>query len=517
MRILSSLAVISLSALAFAQSPLTTTFANNNGNAVGGAIYVDLDVLEPTGVTLFNVDINTASAAGQIDIYTCPLTWVGNNADPVAWTLAGTGSFAVGAGVGTGTQVCLLPGGIFLPQGPVGLAFVQVGCSCAYTTGTAPFPLVYSNADLSLTGGGGTNIPFSATLFQPRILNASLHYELGATVGVCIPSSSKETYGDGCYSTYASAYEVMDAASIDLAGLKLTATNTGSGYNITVAAGAGFGVPLGSSALTLPDDGQTDTATVGGTLGIIAGSNGWLALGAGNSNGFAPTVAAFLANPSEGIYAWTDLQPNLATSGQVYYAEIGSVGRLVFDGVFGWNTTGTNDIDFQYDTATGDWSIEFGALAATNPEDWLVGYSPAGASLDPGAVDIGAGTTTGAADAAGLGLDSNNPALGGSWDITADSVDASSPGAVFFFGSAEVNPGVDLGFIGAPGCFAYTNADLGVVVELGAPPSITTSLAIPNDPALAGAVLTVQATAGNGGQNAWGVNTSNGLKGTLGL
>ena len=60
MRILSTLAaVVSLSALAFAQSPLTTTFANNNGNAAGGAIYFDLDVLDPAGVTIYNIDINT--------------------------------------------------------------------------------------------------------------------------------------------------------------------------------------------------------------------------------------------------------------------------------------------------------------------------------------------------------------------------------------------------------------------------------------------------------------------------
>ena len=65
MRILSTLAaVVSLSALAFAQSPLTTTFANNNGNAAGGAIYFDLDVLDPAGVTIYNIDINTAAAAG---------------------------------------------------------------------------------------------------------------------------------------------------------------------------------------------------------------------------------------------------------------------------------------------------------------------------------------------------------------------------------------------------------------------------------------------------------------------
>jgi len=86
---------------------------------------------------------------------------------------------------------------------------------------------------------------------------------------------------------------------------------------------------------------------------------------------------------------------------------------------------------------------------------------------------------------------------------------------VFFFGSAAVNPGVDLGFIGAPGCFAYTNADLAAVLEIGVG-SVATSLAVPNNPALAGAALTVQATASSPA-NAWGIATSNGLTGTIGL
>ncbi|HIE71077.1 MAG TPA: hypothetical protein EYP98_13385, partial [Planctomycetes bacterium] len=226
MRILSSVAILAFSALAFGQSPLTTTFANNNGNAVGGAAYVDLDVLDPTGVTIFSLDINTAAAAGSIEVYTVPTTWVGNNSNAAAWTLAGSGSFSVGAGMGTGTSVCMAPG-FHLPQGQYGIAFVQIACNAAYTTASGGFPLVYATAELSLTGGGGTNVPFSTGLFQPRLWNGSIHYEVGTTAGACLPNASKETFGDGCYSTYASFYEVMDTASFDLTNTDLTATNAG--------------------------------------------------------------------------------------------------------------------------------------------------------------------------------------------------------------------------------------------------------------------------------------------------
>ena len=67
-------------------------------------------------------------------------------------------------------------------------------CSLAVTTGTAPFPLTYATAELSFTANGGTNVPFSTTLFSPRVWNGSLFYESGTTVGTCLdPPSAVST------------------------------------------------------------------------------------------------------------------------------------------------------------------------------------------------------------------------------------------------------------------------------------------------------------------------------------
>jgi len=720
MRILTSVAMLGLTAAAFAQSPLTTTYANNNGNAAGGAVYFDLDVLDPAGLTIFNIDFNCSSAAGTagtMEVYTTPTTWVGNNSNAAVWSSVASAG-VVAAGVGGPTPICIAPG-FYLPQGQYGIALVQTGVGQAYTTGTSPFPLNYANADLSLTAGGGTNVPFSATLFSPRVFNGAVHYVSGNNPGVCLPNATKETFGEGCYSTYASFYEQMSTGDFDLTNTDITATNAGGVVTATVASGTGplpvGGIdPLGGTVLVLPDDGQVAAGTLGmqvgsngwvalgagnsnsfspsvgsmlgnpsagvytwtdlqpnnsgtvtyeedvatgdtrttfdavngwnttdpvhiqfdynvntgdfairvgvvgfanpedwlvgyspagasldpgptdisgsvasfyevmdtasfdltntdltgtnnggaysvaasvgtgplpvggidplggtvltlvddgqataGTLGMSVGSNGWVALGGGNSNGFAPSVSAFLSNPSTGVYCWTDLQPN--NSGVVTYEEDIATGdtRTTFDGVNGWNTTDPVHIQFDYNVNTGDFVVRVGVVGFANPEDWLVGYSPGGANVDPGMTDVSAGAattgavdapsgaTTDAADAAGLSLDSNTPSLGGNWDLTADDIHASSPGAFFFFGSGAVNPGVDLGGVGAPGCFAYTTADLGAVLELGAGP-LTTSLAIPNNAALVGAELTVQATAATP-LNAFGVATSNGVTGTLGL
>ena len=103
---------------------------------------------------------------------------------------------------------------------------------------------------------------------------------------------------------------------------KQVAPSNGNGYDITVAAGTGFGVGLGTSILALGDD---DSIQVG-TLGLTVASNCWMATGPGNSNGWSPTVPTFLANPSTGVYCWTDLNPTATGSGNIYYGESGTVG-----------------------------------------------------------------------------------------------------------------------------------------------------------------------------------------------
>ena len=76
-----------------------------------------------------------------------------------------------------------------------------------------------------------------------------------------------------------------------------------------------------------------------------------------------------------------------------------------------------------------------------------------------------------------------------------DNVPALVPVAFAFFGTLVVNPGVDLTFLGMPGCAGYTNADLGsfsypVVGNQG-----QLSLPIPANASLIGTSLSAQAVA----------------------
>ncbi|MGK0204092.1 MAG: hypothetical protein ACI9S9_003172 [Planctomycetota bacterium] len=384
------LSMLMLSAAAVtAQSPLTTTFANNNGGATGGAVYFDLECLDPAGLTISDLDLNFGGAgglAGSIDVYIIDNTWAPHT--QLGWNAFTSGTVAASSAAGTPTNV-VLNTPLSLGAGcKIGVAIVNTGLATAYTTATS-LPATYATAELELTVGGGSNSPFAGGAFSPRLVNTNINYTSGGSCPTIVFPANVASNGSGCGGSildFGSFYELAAAGTLDLSGMKLTGTNTGSGYQMSVAAGAGFGVPLGSTNLMLGDDAQA----AAGTLGLVVGSNGWMAVGGGNSNAFAPSASTFLNNPSEGVYSWTDLQPNAAGSGAVYYSEFGTTGTATYNGVYGWGTTDPNDIKITYDTSNGDFSIEWGAVGAGNPEDSLVGYSSAGASGDPGAMDISA-------------------------------------------------------------------------------------------------------------------------------
>ncbi len=119
-------------------------------------------------------------------------------------------------------------------------------------------------------------------------------------------------------------------------------------------------------------------------------------------------------------------------------------------------------------------------------------------------------------DSPALTLNSNFPVLGSNFVLTTTNVPNLVPLAVMFFGDVQVLPGIDLGFLGAPGCSGYTNGNLtsstfAVVAGTGVQP-----LAIPNNILLVGMTLTSQSVAFTL-SNALGLSTSNGLLWTVGF
>ena len=517
MRIPSLLFALTLSATAFAQSPLTTTFASNNGQA--GNMF-DIVALNASGITIDSFDVNVDSGTWDLEVYklTIPGPYLPSVNTAGDWTLVGSATGVVSNGLNNPTQlpICVSE---FIPSGATQSFYVTVtnGTSINYTNGSATGSVFASNADLEFLEGAGLAYPFTAN-FNPRVFNGNIYYTVGNVPTVCA-FASKESFGSGCYNSFASFYEIVDSAGMDLSGMTVTGVTNGTGgFDVTTAAGTV--APIGGSAvqLTLGDDDQIDTAdpAVGGTLGLFVGSNGWVAQGDGNSTTFAPTAALMLNNPSAAVYAWTDLQPNAAGSGQTFYEESGTVATVTYDGVFGWGTTDPNTIQIVLDTATGDFSITFGALGVANPEDWLIGQSPAGPNADPGSSDLTAGPiSTASVDVIGLSFDCTVPFAGSIWDLTIENIDSGSPFAVFAFGNAAVNPGFDLGGIGAPGCSLYTNGNLGFFTAPLSANSSRLSVLIPNLAVLLGSTATAQGAAFTP-LNALNIATSNGISVSVG-
>jgi len=495
-----------------AQGVLTTTFADNNGNGAGGIVYFDLDVTAAAGLLINTIDINTTSTAGAIDVYLTPTTYVGNEVSPGAWTLAASGTFAAGAGAGIPTPVPL-NGGLALPQGQYGVAIAQgPNTDQRYTTGNAPFQLVYTTPNVTLTAGAAQNAHFTGIPFQPRVWNGTLHYG-------CVTCASKSTYGAGCTHAIDSFYELMTSIAFDLTNTDIVATKTTPGYSVTASAGSGIlpvgGVdPAGGTVLVLGDDDQVAV----GTLGMTVGSNGWFALGSGNSNSFTPTAQVMLNNPAEAVYTWTDLQPN--NSGVVTYEEdaVTGLARVTFDGVHGWNTPDDVFIQIDFNTVSGDWAIRFGTVGFNNPEDWLVGYSPAGVSPDVGSLDISAtGTfTTTATSGPPMAIDSTLPQLGTTWTITTTNIDPTSPFAVTMFGPR--GPATPLATLGLPAsnCELHLTALLTSAASTNSFGTSSVSVPIPFLPALTGFLVSAQSVCLTQSNSA-NLLTSNGVQGKVGF
>jgi hypothetical protein len=114
-----------------------------------------------------------------------------------------------------------------------------------------------------------------------------------------------------------------------------------------------------------------------------------------------------------------------------------------------------------------------------------------------------------------LTLSSNVPQFGTTWLLTASAIEQPSSVCVFWIGYFTVYPGLSLDFIGANGCFAYTNEGICACIEPAVAGTSSYAIPVPNNPVLVGANLTIQVSAPSTA-TAIGFATSNGVVGTVG-
>jgi hypothetical protein len=544
------LALLVLAPLALAQSPLVTLTGGTNLGNVGNNLYFDLQVNTTVTITQISFLVGGVFAgppvatSGSCDIWLGPTTYVGNTTNQGLWTqVATTGPVPIAPAVmSTGTltvPLCLGPGnyGVALKSNQFAHGYTN-GVTCTSTTipGSCSNS-VFSNAELTLKGGANQNTSWTSGLNQPRIFNGSISYTLGGTP---VAIASWQGYGLGCYKFHHTFQEnyLNPSTSFDLGNA--TGTNSlhlsfiGTGYIVGPFNTTGtYFTPTGAATPIISSDATNATVTL--PFGLVypmpsgaqvttqleVSDNGWISPqpGTNATAGANPTEATWLVGgPRWGM--WYNFNPalnassiktELDPSGQIYY--------VTWDGVA--DSAAATDINhFQMAFfANGDVEYRWGSMVTgtggTAPA--LVGWTPGGGVLDPGDVDISAITapfTTGPTDNPPLTLSlTQRPQLGTSPGFLTSNIPAGTALAALILSFGQVNPGIDLGFLGAPGCSEYVNLGGAVTTVFVVSGSSTTfNFAIPNLPVYNGQLLYGQSASFTSGYNPLGILASNGVR-----
>src|SRR5262249_33136255 len=272
------------------------------------------------------------------------------------------------------------------------------------------------------------------------------------------------------------------------------------------------------------DDGETVVPLTGsfpfngGTTSQLAVcSNGYVSVATGNGTGYTPAVATMLAAPKAGWWDWHDYNPTIVGSGQIKFEEVAGIAYVTWNGV--WDFGGTtaanaNTFQFQFDESSGAVHLVIQTMSALG-NGRLVGYSPGGASLDPGNQDISvllpSTIVLRAADQAPLTIGASaRPVTGTGINMVTSNIPVGTALGPPVVGLTQISPGLHLTSLGSPGCSQSTSPASSVVFLPGGPPA-SVPFNIPNVPAYVGIHVFTQSATFTSGFNAFGLLSSNGL------
>lgn len=346
-------------------------------------------------------------------------------------------------------------------------------------------------------------------------------------------------YGSGCYTAFTSFYEELPASAFDLAGTSMSMVFTGQGYAMQ-AGNRPFVAPgPAATALGLLDDSE---ATVplsaalpfpgGATVALTVCSNGYVSAGPGNGVAFDPDPAAMLAAPVTGWWNWHDFNPTAPGSGAVKFEEVAGIAYVTWDAVYSYGTSHAETFQLQFELANGSVHFVWTTLGGVGNE-YLVGYSPGGASDDPGPRDLSqalpATFATAVADQRALSLTAAPAPLPGAvvtWTTSAipELVVGSGVHVALHVLSltALPAPGIDLGLLGASGCAALLGSLDSTQAMVATSSTQTVTFTVPPGTPVgtqffAQSIALFTPFALPNGQNALGLSTSNALAAHVGL
>jgi hypothetical protein len=398
-------------------------------------------------------------------------------------------------------------------------------------------------------GGGAFDLATRCLRFTP---NASGGFDAQTAL-----PASHTSYGQGCYDLAAESlyqgFATAVPAAAALTGQSMVLTPTANGYAVAWGGGSYIAPTGGASPLALTDDGEvTVTPTLampspfGAATDLRVHANGIVSLGAapqtfpGAANVYTPTPAALLGAAQTAFWSWHDYNPAEAGSGAVKYQEVAvgphTVACITWDGVENYSqplAANPSTLQFQLNLSTGQvklvWVSIDGNATSQFGSGHLIGFSPGGASADPGPIVLATALPrTTSPDRQAMQL-SATPAprstatQGTLVTYTSTNIPEAAPGSGIYLGLNILSlagvpaPGVDLGFIGAPGCLAHVLALNLTQALVGNTPTLSVAFQVP-----AGAPVGFELFAQScalvvpfslpTGLNSFGLVTSNGIR-----
>lgn len=486
---------------------------------------------------------NQVGNTAIVDVYTCPTTRLGNEANGPTnpgspWTLLGSGQITVvNTGVGNGESPIVFTPPLVLPAGSYGVCFVYN----APVAGTNPGPLhclgVQPNPGLPIddsfiTMSADSIVGTAWTGPGADSPNLRLNYTPDPNSAQFVP------FGDGCYFRPQAFYESFPngMTAPDIANTSQSWVNLGGNY-LVVPGGVPFVPPAGPS-LTLGTYGSSSSANWddalstpvtmpftfnfpgGSTTDITISSNGAVLLANVVNNSYDVcgasygSIAPFRDGPPRIALYHHDLDPS--TSGGIWY-EVDPANqfvRVTWDQVQEWGVAAAVNTMQVTLWASGNVDIYYGVLGnQSSGNNAIAGFTPGlGSRLAP-AMDLSASIPFQSGDGAippVLTMDAR-PVFGTTPNVVTKNVTPGTFFQVFIAGLTGLPTPVPLAPFGMPGCSQHINPFTAFLSGIGGNGEFSVPFGIPTDPSFQNVQFFFQSAPLTGGLNAAGILTSNGL------
>jgi hypothetical protein len=358
---------------------------------------------------------------------------------------------------------------------------------------------------------------------EARVGPGALTVQVGSDVPSGIPTARIQKVGTGCGSCSSAVYENWSSpAGFDLANRSMTMTLANGAY--TVQELPVSWAPVTGSALAMSDDTEVVVPLPfplpypgGSTTQLRVCSNGFISPAASPGTGWTPSAAAFLTGPPRWVAAWHDFFPN--ATGQVLVSSSAAQVNVSWSNVPNRGLGDQNTFQFQF-LPNGTVHILWGAMVSAG-NGYLTGWTPGAVGQDPGGRDLSATLPVAyqlcAGYFAGMDLDIDaRPVLGTTVTWTTSNIPAGTAFGALLLSLTWLNPPIDLGPVGMPGCQAHV--DNWFTDGFASPAStVQKSLLIPNDGSLISVILATQAVTYSPPLTPSGYIVTNGVVLTLGL